>query len=45
MGGTHNKVHLVSRTGVDSWPLLDKDEVASRLIMRCAELLAGSEPE
>lgn len=45
MGGTHNKVHLVSLTGVDSWPLLDKDEVASRLIMRCAELLAGSEPE
>ena len=45
MGGTHNKVHLVSHTGVDSWPLLDKDEVASRLIARCAELLAGAEPE
>ena len=45
MGGTHNKVHLVSQTGVDSWPLLDKDEVASRLIARCAKLLAGAEPE
>ncbi len=45
MGGTHNKVHLVSRTGVDSWPLLDKDEVANRLIARCAELLAGVEPK
>ncbi len=45
MGGTHNKVHLVSHTGVDSWPLLDKDEVASRLIARCAELLAGAGPE
>jgi len=45
MGGTHNKVHLVSHTGVDSWPLLDKDEVASRLIARCAKLLAGAEPE
>ena len=43
MGGTHNTVHLVSRTGVDSWPLLDKDEVASRLVRRCAELLAAAE--
>jgi phosphopantothenoylcysteine decarboxylase/phosphopantothenate--cysteine ligase len=45
MGGTHNTVHLVSRTGVDSWPLLDKDEVARRLVARCAELLAGADPK
>ncbi|MDB5641846.1 MAG: coaBC [Hyphomicrobiales bacterium] len=42
MGGTSNTVHLVSRDGVESWPLLDKDEVARRLVERCAMLLAGS---
>ncbi len=43
MGGTRNTAHLVSRAGVDSWPLLDKDEVARRLIESCADLL-GTEP-
>ncbi len=32
MGGSKNEVHLVSKTGVESWPLLDKDEVARRLV-------------
>jgi phosphopantothenoylcysteine decarboxylase/phosphopantothenate--cysteine ligase len=41
MGGTRNTVHLVSQDGVESWPLLDKDEVARRLVLKCAELLTG----
>ena len=32
MGGLQNEVHLVSKSGVESWPLLDKDEVARRLV-------------
>ena len=32
MGGSKNEVHLVSKSGVESWPLLDKDEVARRLV-------------
>jgi phosphopantothenoylcysteine decarboxylase/phosphopantothenate--cysteine ligase len=39
MGGSSNKVHLVSQRGVESWPLLDKDEVARRLVQTCARLL------
>jgi phosphopantothenoylcysteine decarboxylase/phosphopantothenate--cysteine ligase len=40
MGGTRNTVHLVSRSGVESWPLLDKDEVARRLVDKLAALLS-----
>ena len=32
MGGSQNEVHLVSKSSVESWPLLDKDEVARRLV-------------
>lgn len=32
MGGNRNKVHLVSTQGVESWPELDKSEVARRLM-------------
>jgi len=32
MGGERNTVHLVSATGVESWPELDKREVARRLM-------------
>ncbi len=39
MGGAQNEVHLVSKAGVESWPLLDKDEVARRLIVTLADLL------
>ena len=42
-GGASNSVHLVSATGVESWPKLDKAEVARRLISRCGALLAGGE--
>ena len=32
MGGDKNAIHIVTREGIDSWPTLDKDEVARRLI-------------
>ena len=32
MGGDRNTVHLVSASGVESWPELDKQEVARRLM-------------
>jgi phosphopantothenoylcysteine decarboxylase / phosphopantothenate---cysteine ligase len=40
MGGDRNTVHLVTAKGVDSWPDLDKKDVAERLIVRAAEHLA-----
>ncbi|KAB0537311.1 phosphopantothenoylcysteine decarboxylase/phosphopantothenate--cysteine ligase [Pseudochrobactrum saccharolyticum] len=40
MGGDHNQVLLVSRDGVDEWPLLDKDEVALRLAEKIAAALS-----
>jgi phosphopantothenoylcysteine decarboxylase/phosphopantothenate--cysteine ligase len=43
MGGDRNRVHLVTGDGVESWPDLDKSEVAMRLVARlAAELGAGS---
>jgi phosphopantothenoylcysteine decarboxylase/phosphopantothenate--cysteine ligase len=41
MGGDTNTIHLVTRGGVDSWPTLDKDEVARRLIAYLARELAA----
>ncbi len=38
MGGDSNTVHLVTRDGVETWPTLAKEEVASRLIAHLAEL-------
>ena len=40
-GGASNSVHLVSATSMESWPKLDKAEVARRLIAHCGALLAG----
>jgi phosphopantothenoylcysteine decarboxylase/phosphopantothenate--cysteine ligase len=37
-GGRTNLVHLVSKEGVESWPSMDKTEVAARLIQRLAAL-------
>ncbi len=34
MGGDRNTVHLVSPAGVETWPTLDKAEVARRLVER-----------
>jgi phosphopantothenoylcysteine decarboxylase/phosphopantothenate--cysteine ligase len=42
MGGDRNRVHLVTAEGVDSWPELDKAEVARRLMERAAAWLAGN---
>ena len=33
-GGTRNTIHLVSETGVEDWPTLEKTEVAERLAAR-----------
>jgi phosphopantothenoylcysteine decarboxylase/phosphopantothenate--cysteine ligase len=40
MGGDHNKVHLVTAAGVESWPDQSKDEVARTLVARIAAALA-----
>ncbi|MGU3540632.1 bifunctional phosphopantothenoylcysteine decarboxylase/phosphopantothenate--cysteine ligase CoaBC [Methylobacterium sp. A54F] len=40
MGGARNTVHLLTRDGaVETWPTLDKDEVARRLIERFGGML------
>jgi phosphopantothenoylcysteine decarboxylase/phosphopantothenate--cysteine ligase len=39
MGGERNTVHLVTRDGVEDWPMLDKAEVARRLVARMASLI------
>jgi phosphopantothenoylcysteine decarboxylase/phosphopantothenate--cysteine ligase len=39
MGGDRNTVHLVTADGVESWPELDKAEVARRLVARAAAWL------
>lgn len=41
MGGLRNTVHLVSPIGVDSWPPLDKEEVALRLVEKMAALFGS----
>jgi phosphopantothenoylcysteine decarboxylase/phosphopantothenate--cysteine ligase len=43
MGGEDNTVHLVTADGVETWPTLDKDEVARRLIAQLAAM-AGPRP-
>jgi phosphopantothenoylcysteine decarboxylase/phosphopantothenate--cysteine ligase len=40
MGGDRNAVHLVTASGVESWPSLSKDEVARTLVARIAAALA-----
>jgi phosphopantothenoylcysteine decarboxylase/phosphopantothenate--cysteine ligase len=40
MGGADNAVHIVSASGVETWPRLAKDDVARRLARRIAESLA-----
>jgi phosphopantothenoylcysteine decarboxylase / phosphopantothenate---cysteine ligase len=38
-GGDRNRVHLVSASGVESWPDMSKDEVARRLMERLVQML------
>jgi phosphopantothenoylcysteine decarboxylase/phosphopantothenate--cysteine ligase len=40
MGGHRNRVHLVTREGVEDWPEGSKQEVARRLVERVAQALA-----
>ena len=40
MGGDRNTVHLITAADVESWPELDKTQVARRLMARAAEWLA-----
>jgi phosphopantothenoylcysteine decarboxylase / phosphopantothenate---cysteine ligase len=40
MGGDRNAVHIISEHGVESWPDLDKAEVARRLMARAAQYFA-----
>ncbi|GLQ40056.1 phosphopantothenate synthase [Rhizobium albus] len=40
MGGARNQVHILTPEGTDTWPDLDKDEVAARLAKLIAEKLA-----
>ena len=40
MGGDRNHVHLITAEGVESWPELDKTQVAHRLVARAAAWLA-----
>ncbi|MBN9444124.1 phosphopantothenoylcysteine decarboxylase [Bosea sp. (in: a-proteobacteria)] len=39
MGGDANTVHLVTAEGIETWPTLPKEEVASRLVAHLARLL------
>ena len=39
MGGSHNRIHLVTRDGVEDWPEAAKEHVARHLIARIAEEL------
>jgi phosphopantothenoylcysteine decarboxylase/phosphopantothenate--cysteine ligase len=41
MGGDRNTVHLVTASGVESWPPQSKDKVAAELIKRVAAALNG----
>ena len=37
MGGSHNRVHLVTAKGVEDWPEATKEDVARHLISRIAQ--------
>ena len=40
MGGERNRVHLVTREGIEDWPDMTKTEVAARLVARIARHFA-----
>ena len=44
MGGENNRVHIVSKDGVDSWDRLPKDAVARKLMEKIADELDKSAP-
>jgi phosphopantothenoylcysteine decarboxylase/phosphopantothenate--cysteine ligase len=38
-GGSANTVHLITKEGIESWPRMSKQEVATRLIQQLASIL------
>ncbi|MBT9372164.1 bifunctional phosphopantothenoylcysteine decarboxylase/phosphopantothenate--cysteine ligase CoaBC [Rhizobium sp. CSW-27] len=42
MGGDRNRVKVISRSGIEQWPDLSKDEVAARLAALIAERLSST---
>jgi phosphopantothenoylcysteine decarboxylase/phosphopantothenate--cysteine ligase len=44
MGGDDNTVHLVTPDGAETWPTLDKRDVARRLVARVGHMLAAAGP-
>ncbi len=42
MGGDHNRLHLVTPDGVESWDRMTKDEAAARLAERIAQAAGGA---
>ncbi len=42
MGGDRNTVHLVTGSGVESWPPQSKTQVAQALVARIATAIAGA---
>lgn len=44
MGGDSNTVHLVTASGIETWPTLTKAEVAERLIAHVGTLIGGAKP-
>jgi phosphopantothenoylcysteine decarboxylase/phosphopantothenate--cysteine ligase len=44
MGGDRNTVHIVTRDGVESWPAMDKDDVAKGLVARIANAMTDKTP-
>jgi phosphopantothenoylcysteine decarboxylase/phosphopantothenate--cysteine ligase len=43
-GGDRNTVHVITRDGVESWPAMDKDDVATALVARIATAFAEAQP-
>ena len=37
MGGSHNRIHLVTGSGVEDWPEAAKEDIARHLVARIAE--------
>jgi phosphopantothenoylcysteine decarboxylase/phosphopantothenate--cysteine ligase len=42
MGGDDNAVHVISASGVDSWPKQSKEDVARMLVARISHALAAT---
>jgi phosphopantothenoylcysteine decarboxylase/phosphopantothenate--cysteine ligase len=41
MGGSRNRVSIISREGIDRWPDMSKDDVAEKLVALIADRLGG----